>query len=174
MDEPFTIELRGLDEALKAFDNLKMSKQVKIVKRMLTAGAQPILGLARIFCPFDEGDLRASLAASSVRKRRGRFQILIGTAEGLLRAVAGKQTARNALFTGSTFYAGFIEFGHFIGKRRLGNKRTWVPANPFLRTAFDQGVDSAISAMGAIFKAEVERAAAAAAKSAARAARKAA
>lgn len=72
------------------------------------------------------------------------------------------QIGREGFYKGDAYYAGFVEYGHHIGKRPRGGKRRgtkyyipqsietrgFVAARPFFRPGFDNKVEEAVRILG--------------------------
>lgn len=122
-----------------AFDGL-----AKLESRMLGMGrdAKPVLmkalrGAAKVIQTTARANIRkgkdrpghkGGMLAKSIRvySSARKSAVYVGTSGG------------ESLFTGKTFYGGFVEFGHKLGSRKLGNDRRDVPAHPFLSKAVAQ------------------------------------
>lgn len=74
--------------------------------------------------PGHEGGMLAKSVKVYSSSRKG--AVYVGTSGG------------ESLFTGKTFYGGFVEYGHMVGSRKLGNARRKVQAYPFLSKAVKQ------------------------------------
>lgn len=117
------LRLNGTQDVRAALLALEEKVAKRIARAALKAGAEPMLHAARSKAPVDTGDLVESLKIST------------GTKKGKL--VARVQT-KEGDYKGKTFYGSFIEYGHYLGDKDLGNSRKWVEARPFLRPAFDE------------------------------------
>lgn len=138
----------------------------KVRKRALRTGMRSamkvVLAKAKQLVPVDSGALKRSLTIRSAKRSRSSVGIMVTTKEGL--------------FSGETFYGGFKEYGHRLGKRTsnedmgvrkrkrrsisertrataLDDSRPMVKAQPFLRPALD-GSKNAITA---VMTAEIKR-----------------
>jgi HK97 gp10 family phage protein len=118
------IRVSGLTEVTQALKELDRKVQKSILRKGLRAGAKVMLSPARAGAPDRTGRIRRNIKVRAGRSSKGRVSISVGV------------NARD--FTGPAFYAAFVLLGHKVGSRRLGNKRTSVPANNFLERAFDQ------------------------------------
>lgn len=141
-----TLSVEGLPELRRKLMELEPKVRAKVIKKAAIEALQPTLHAARAQAPRETGLLVSTLEVKGKASTK--------------RLGATLQT-RGGNFKGHTFYAGFIEFGHHIGKRitntmlglrkrmRRGKEinaiiktvnaaRPFVPANPFLRRAFDE------------------------------------
>ena len=136
-------EIKGVDDLVKALKRLDFAVEKKLLKDAMRQAGQPVLAAAKQLCPVDTGRLRESLKLSvSARKGKGVFvYIKIGTGD----------------FKGKTFYGPMVELGHFLGSRKLGNKRTVIAPRPFLRPAFDAHREEAVRIAGEVLKEGVSR-----------------
>lgn len=131
---PESIKIEGLKEAVGmlrelARDDENGPKTAKgIVRRGLRAGAKPLLAAAKSEAPVRSGLLQQSLKIRS-SSRKGRLSVSVGT--------------RAKDFTGPTYYAGFVIWGHYAGSRELGSKRKHVPGNDFITRAYESAKDEA-------------------------------
>lgn len=120
------MKLEGAKELDRALTRLGKKAGGKIGRKALRAGAKPILANAKGRAPKGEkGFIPPSLKLKAGKRSRKKdyINIVIQTDKGW--------------FKGKDFYAAFVEFGHFVGSRKLGSARTWVPPQPFVRPAFD-------------------------------------
>lgn len=143
---PVVHGLKELNAKLKALPD-KLA--VKVLKGALMEAAQPILHAARSKAPVDTG-----LLVSSIKVRSG-----VSIRRGVVRATVGTSSGD---YHGDEFYAAFIEYGHRQGKRtrwvkakgklgklqaaveKAGDSRPFVPAQPFMRPAFDENKEKAL------------------------------
>jgi HK97 gp10 family phage protein len=93
-----------------------------VLKDALKEGGLLIQSEARRNIHNVSGDLAKSLRVTAT-KGRGKVAAFVST------------SSSSNLFTGKTFYGGFVEFGHKLGSRKLGAARRDIPAHPFLSTA---------------------------------------
>ena len=120
------MKLEGAKELDRALTRLGRKVGGKIGRKALRAGAKPILANAKSRAPKGKkGFIPPSLKLKAGKRSRKKnyVNIVIQTAKGW--------------FKGKEFYAAFVEFGHFLGSRKLGSARKWVPPQPFVRPAFD-------------------------------------
>jgi HK97 gp10 family phage protein len=103
--------------------------QKKILRKGLRAGAKVMQDAAKALAPVRTGKLQSSVKVRSGKSKKGVIKINVG--------IGAKD------FQGETFYGGFVEWLHRIGKRSLGDARKVVPANPFMEKAFEASKDNA-------------------------------
>ena len=125
-DEPepmkFQIALTGADELRRNLATLEPRVAKKVIRRALRAGSKIILDRAKATSPVLTGALRNSLRVRAMTRMR---KSVLG-----MKVVTGK-----GFFTGETFYGAFVEFGHKIGSRKLGDQRKDVPGKHFIQEA---------------------------------------
>lgn len=143
---------KELEAALKGLDE-KIAKS--IARKAVKAGAEPILHAARSMVDIDTGKLLESIVIKTGTRKGKSIFATVGTKAGD--------------YKGQTFYGSFLEYGHYAGSRRIGNARTWVPARPFLRPAFDQNVHKSTNIIQNTLANEIAKEAVRAAKRAAKA-----
>lgn len=136
------MKVQGLQEATQALRELDRKAQKRIVRKALRAGGKVIQDKARTEAPTRTGALKRNVKIRGGRASKGSVALNIGIG------------ARD--FTGKTFYGGFVQYGHRIGKRALGSKRKLVPPNEFLTRAFDatkeQAVTVVVQALGELLE----------------------
>jgi HK97 gp10 family phage protein len=146
------IEVKGLAELHNRLKQLPAKIAVKVLRGALKEAAMPILHAARSKAPVDTGLLVSTIRTSAfMSKRKSLVGVRVGTRAGD--------------YKGESFYASFIEFGFHRGKRTkwvrkpkgrarkiasavagaLNSLRPFVPAQPFLRNAFDENKEAALS-----------------------------
>jgi HK97 gp10 family phage protein len=97
----------------------------KIVAKANRVGAKIIKIAAEGNAPILSGLTRKNVRVRVSNKPfRGVYRAFIG--------VGAKD------WTGPTFYASFVLWGHRVGARKLGNARKLVPANDWLKRSADQ------------------------------------
>jgi len=107
-----SISITGAKELERKLKQLEPKVAKKIVRQSLRKAAKPILTRAKQLVPVITGALKKSLKVRAMRRKKGRYGIMVGTAAGW--------------FVGKTFYGGFVEFG-----------TDKAPARAFVRPAFD-------------------------------------
>jgi len=103
----------------------------KVLRKALRAGAKVIRTEAQANAPVLTGDLRANIRVRAMKRRKQGVGVRVVVGDGW--------------YQGDQFYGAFLEFGHRVGSRRLGDARATVEPKPFMRPAFDQKKDAAIS-----------------------------
>jgi HK97 gp10 family phage protein len=91
------------------------------IRKGSRAGTKITTRKAKQEAPVDSGAMRKGIKTKSLKRSRTR----IGT----------KTVVGGGWHKGSLFYAAFIEFGHRVGKKSLGDKRTKVKPNDFMARA---------------------------------------
>lgn len=150
----------GDDKIKKMFDDLPSKLQRKILSTAIRNGCKDIQAEAKRLCPVDTGRLRKSIRVRVAKyKRRGQVKLVVTTGAG------------DNLFEGRQYYGAFVEYGYRHGKatraeRRIIEKkhkadgqylkdqfdkqladvsdRKQIPAQPFLRPAFDTRRDAVL------------------------------
>jgi HK97 gp10 family phage protein len=125
------LRIEGLESMFRALAALPDKVKESLVGGVLSEAAKPIVAAAKAKVPVDTGELRASIHATTPRVRGGKINIQILPGAGF--------------FHGDQYYAGFLEYGHYQGSRKLGDRRTFIPARPFLRPAADEQRGAAVS-----------------------------
>jgi len=89
------------DKALdKKLSTLEGKVRNKIARKAIRKAAKPVLDAAKANVPVESGKLRKSLTIRALRKSsKNKFR------------VGARVTTRDGLFSGETFYGGFVEFG---------------------------------------------------------------
>ena len=134
--EDITIESRITEDVLAKLDKLSGEQSNAIMRKATKAGAAPMLEAARAAAPVLSGVMQSKI---QIRNSSS-------PSKGLFRSTVGVDAKD---FTGNAFYAGFIMWGHFLGSRKLGNKRVFVPGNDFLRRAATNYADVSSNIMEA-------------------------
>lgn len=99
------LEIKGFDELKRALKDLPAVVAGPITEKALTEAAKPIHAAALAKVPVDTGFLKSRLSSRFVKGRDPASSFVsIGTSE--------------ADYQGKTFYAAFVEYGHFAGTRR--------------------------------------------------------
>jgi HK97 gp10 family phage protein len=144
-----SLTITGLDKLDAKLKQLGSDVARKIVVDALKAGAAPILAAAKSNVNDNSGLLSSSLKIETIVSPSKGFAIArVGTKEGD--------------YKGETFYGAFLEWGHKRGKRpgkSQPDSRETVAPKPFLRPAFDENKDAALSLITETLKAGIEQAA---------------
>ncbi len=122
------IRLEGGPELERKLAALDRKVAFKISSQALRAGAKVVLKATKARAPKRSGQLRKALRVRAGKRRKGsiRFSVLTSDKD----------------YTGDTFYAAFVTFGHKVGSRKLANRKS-VPADPFMEDAFNASRDEA-------------------------------
>lgn len=123
-----TIEIKGMSEVLTSLKKLDDEVQNKTIKQGLKIGGKVILVAAQSEAPTLSGLTRRSIKMTS-SSRKGVSRVSVG--------LSSKD------YTGDTFYAAFLLYGHKAGSRKLGGARKDVPANNFLKRAVEKSGEAA-------------------------------
>jgi HK97 gp10 family phage protein len=146
MADDITNKIEGVENVLanlKALDD----KMPKVVAKANRAGAKVVKGVADSLAPRLSG-----LTASNIKIRTSNKK-----SKGIYRTSVGVGAKD---WTGPTFYASFVLWGHRVGPRKLGNARKAVPANNWLKESAAQAGESAAAAVIEELKAGIDAAAA--------------
>ena len=138
------VQVDGVKELIKALDALGADVRGEIMEKALWQAAEPIELAARAKAPRSAGTLARNIKRKRMGKRRS-----MGAA---VQVVAG-----DGWYKGKTFYGAFVELGHFLGSRKRGGKRAYIPARPFMRPAFDSMRGASIVIARNIIGSEIER-----------------
>jgi HK97 gp10 family phage protein len=128
-------ELKGNAELMRDLASLPWQLQKKILRPALRAGVHIVAQAVKFFAPRRSGLTVSAVKVRAVRRnRRGTIgvNVILGAGD----------------YRGDTFYASFLEYGHFLGKRTnstvkklwhllTGRSRRWIEPRPFIRPAFD-------------------------------------
>lgn len=132
------VTIVGVEELIKKLKELPEKLEKKLIRSSLRVAGNILLRRTKDECPIgvgtkNPGALKKSLklrAPRRSRKNKGKIRLRIIT------------NAEDNLFKGDTYYGGFVEFGHRIGKRpraaakrKFGDVRGIVPPNPFMKRA---------------------------------------
>jgi HK97 gp10 family phage protein len=135
-------KIEGVDEVLGKLKALG-DAEPKIVAKANRAGAKIIKSAAEANAPDRSGLTRANIRIrTSNKKAKGSYRAFVG--------VGAKD------WTGPTFYAAFVLWGHRVGPRKLGNARKLVPANDWLKRSGEQAGQRAADAVVGELKSGVE------------------
>jgi HK97 gp10 family phage protein len=136
--------VQGMSELLRKLRELPKKLENEIIDAALYDGGLPMLDRAKSLVPVDTGKLRDSLKIVTAPRRKNSHLVRVGTDAGD--------------YAGETFYGSFIEYGYKRGARKSHRKMTEaqkaadtrpaVPAQPYLRPAFDENVNDSIYLIG--------------------------
>ncbi len=130
-----TVTITGLSATRQALEQLPLKVEKRILRKGIREGAKVMLSAARADAPSLSGATRRNVKIRGGRSKPGTIGLSVG--------VAAKD------FAGPTFYAGFVIYGHRIGKRALGDRRKLVPADNFLSRAYEETKDEAVAVTAA-------------------------
>lgn len=125
-----SFKVDGLADLVRTLEDMPKAIRQKALDKGTKEGAKVIQAAAIANAPHDTGKLRENIV---VRKRKG---TLFDAEHSVVIRKQGKASnARNA------FYAFFLEYG-----------TSKQPAKPFMRTAFEQNKEIAVSLLGGFIK----------------------
>ena len=113
----------GLKQTEARLKDLEKKTTKSLGRKALRAGAKVILAAARADAPVVTGRTKKNIMIRSARSKRGSLALSVGV------------DYRD--YTGDTFYASFVLYGHRVGSRKLGDNRKMIKANNFLQRALD-------------------------------------
>jgi len=135
------VKLKGAAETAERLRQLPKKLQKKMLRRGLKNAAKPILKSARTNVPVKSGALKKAIKVRAGKRTKGQLSVVIGPSE--------------KWFVGDYFYAGMVEFGHNIGKRKgshtenkgaigKGNViREWKEGTHYMKNAYEANKDKA-------------------------------
>ena len=120
------IKIEGMKQALDRLQSLPMKMENKIIRKGLRAGAKIVRQAATQEAPSVSGATRKAIKVRAGKRRKGYLAVLVSVGQ--------------RWFTGATFYAAFVEYGHKLIRKRAGVKTVIgiVKANPFMKRAADR------------------------------------
>jgi hypothetical protein len=149
MTSKTVVSVSGFRELDQALAQLPKAIARNVLKRTLAKAAEPIAEAARQAVPVDQGDLKASISVSPRIKNK------VGSSEfsAAMRAGLGKDAAvramRDARRAGGSSFAethigpaakkGVIRYAHLV---EFGTAK--MPAEPYMRPAWDAEKESAL------------------------------
>lgn len=122
--EFFRVEIKGMKKVAKKLSKLDAKLAKKTLRRGLRAGAKVVGKEARSLAPVKSGLTKKSHKVRAAKGEKGEIKIKVGVGDGW--------------FKGDTFYAAFVHYGHKVGSRKLGDKRTTTEPNPWIEKAYDR------------------------------------
>ena len=138
------VHVSGLSELQATLKALNEDMTTKIARYATKAAAKVVLEKAKALVPVDTGALKASLEVHEIRKTQltSEYTVMVNTFT-MKKYKEGSQVRRHRIEGhktyedwGDFYYGRFIEFG-----------TVKMAARPFLRPAFEQSKDSALSEM---------------------------
>lgn len=139
------LNVAGLQETKQALEALGIKTEKKIIRKGLRAGAKIVQAACQSEAPKLTGFMASKIKVRSGKAGKGKLAVTVG--------VGAKD------FKGDAFYGAFVEYGHRVGSRRLGDKRKLVPANNFLERGAQASAQSAIDAATQVWNDEIQKAA---------------
>lgn len=131
------VTIEGLDELKRKLEGMDSKLQRRIERRVLRRAMKPMLDLAKLFAPVEEGDLVDSLKVQ-VKTRRGRVSAIMGPSRD--RNIVDKDAAIKAIV------------------QEFGSVKMPIP-NSYMRPAWDQDHRAMLERLKAELKAAIEQAA---------------
>lgn len=162
-----TVKVEGLRELDRALGELPKATGRNVLKRALMKAGGPMAEHARRLAPFDEGDLRKSIAVSpKLGTKAGTSEFAAAMQAGLGKdaAVRAMRDARRAAAGSQSFAEVYVGAGRNPQAHLQEFGTVHHAAQPFLRPAFESEKRGAL----VIFKVELEQEIAKAAKRLAR------
>src|SRR5689334_6562106 len=101
------LSIKGLGDLQKRLRSLEPRVARKVITQSLREGAKIVAAEARRLVPVDTGQLKKSIKVRTGKARKGRKSVIV-------------MTGNQNLFKGQQFYAGFVEYGHRVGKASSG------------------------------------------------------
>lgn len=150
----YNFPIEGADQLRKKLLALEPRIAKKVVRQAVRPAAKLIQDAAKANVAVDTGKLKRSLKVRSLKRSRNRIGVQVST------------NSTDNLFKGNTFYGGFLEYGHRLGKRTNAQKRKgykgpdsrkMVPAKPFMKPAFEAKKNEAGQMIVDLLRAGVER-----------------
>lgn len=162
-----TVKIEGLRELARALEQFPQRLGQNVLRGAVNAGARVIRDEAKTQAPVETGTLKRSIYTKRIREESGTLvqTYFVGVRRGKqyrsLTTKTGKDRSMDA------YYAPFVEYGHFTrrsgGRLRFTNRGQrnnqqlsdevqsgqvrWIPAQPFMRPAWDARKDDALKAI---------------------------
>lgn len=140
-----TMKITGLGEIRLMLKELPTATEKNAVRKALIDAAQPIVLDAANRAPVDQGELRKAMIAST-QIVRGQKKYVKKTGKDGVRAFIGPNYSRTSKGKGYAPHAHLVEFGTGPRYHRgTGKYVGQMPAQPFMRPAFDAGKEKFIA-----------------------------
>lgn len=136
------VQVSGLKEALEALRELPKGTDKRTIRAAMIDAVQPIVATAQKLAPEDEGDLKDSMIATP-RVEASQRSAVGRTRKTDVRAFAGPNYSEGQGY--SAPHAHLVEFGTSARYTTGGKSKPKgvysgrMPAQPFMRPAFDAG-----------------------------------
>lgn len=140
-EQTFSVDLQGDKELMAAFDSLLRNIQRRIARKALREGARPALRRAKSLVPKKTRALKRSFKLRAIKRTRTAVGVVVRTGS---RAELGIKDDEKA------FYPASVEYGF---ETKDG---TEVPAQSYIRRAFEETKNEANAKIAAIVGQEVE------------------
>ena len=175
MADGATFEFVGFDDLRRDIAELSDAVRKRIALGMVAKGANVIKNEAKFLAPewtgaVEEGHPPPGALKASIYAARLVSACTNDQESWVIGVRAGKafQTAKRGSATVNidAYYASWVEYGHWTRTAKKVKKSakqaaralgvaTWVPAQPYMRPAFDHGKTAAFAAMQAYFEANL-------------------
>lgn len=142
------VSLEGGAELDAALAQIQLKVARQILRKAVKVAYTPVFAAVKANLHNVTGQLAASLRIKT------RFKASRGTATA--EVVTSNDQFNNQ---GNEFYAAFVEFGHLLGSRKLGNARKAVPGEHFMQYAHEENKEQTIEIFEAQLRAGIEAAA---------------
>lgn len=139
------IAVKGLRELGLAMRGLSADMAGKVARQATAAGAGVVRKAARTGAPKDTGNLRAAVVMKRVRESSLSAEYVVAVRKGKARDVKEAKAGTGKLGK-DAYYAHMVEFG-----------TVKMPAQPFMRPAFDNNTQAASAAIAKRLKARLDK-----------------
>jgi HK97 gp10 family phage protein len=129
--------------AIKGLETLDKKMGKKYVRKALRSACKVTLSAAKSTAPVASGLLKRNIKIRSAKSNSRFINMVVGVGD--------------KWFTGTTFYAAFVAFGHKMGKRALGDSRKQIPANEWFEKAYHDTSSSAIDTFSEVLSDLIEK-----------------
>ncbi len=167
--------VKGLKEIQAKLKALEPKLAKKVVRAALKKSAEPILHAARSKAPVDTGFLVSSIKlTTALSRRKGTMTVRVGTSKGFYKGDdfyasfiefgyrrGARRTKTQLGLPDARQLPNQIAFtvAKYTSKvqRAVNNQRPWVPAQPFLRPAYDENKERALNILTTEILSGIER-----------------
>jgi HK97 gp10 family phage protein len=171
--DTFGLKVEGIEEFEAALGELGRSLGRQVLERSLRKASQPMLQKAKDMTPRDEGDLEGSLkiarVATSDPGKAAFASVIQATGDRTAARAALREAYRTQggavvdLVLGPDLkdggsHAHLVEFGTGPRYQKNGKYVGAMPADPFLRPAFDSEARPTIERLKPLLRVEIEKA----------------
>lgn len=138
-----SLTTQGDRELIAMLSKFRQGESNRIIRKGLRAGAKIVQTATKNDAPVRSGATKKSFKVRAMKRKRGRLGIMVQSGKGF--------------FKGDTFYVGFLVFGHRVGPRRLGDSRTKVLPNEFMKRAARRSEKQAVEELNTTVRKEIEK-----------------